>query len=281
MSAMQMEELLLIVGPYITKQFVVREPIPPNERLALTLRYLASGDYMQSISQKFYVSGPTVSNIVYQTCQAIWAVLQPLVLPANIPTEESLKIARGFQDTWQFPNCIGAIDGKHVRIQCPPNAGSQNFNYKGYHSIVLLAVCDANYLIRCVDIGAYGRRSDGGIFSDCVFGQKFESNDMNVPEPAPISTQRPTPLPYCLVGDEAFPAKSYMQRPYPKQNLEIRQCIYNYRLSCARRTIENTFGILVNTWRVYHQAINASGRTTIEIVKTTVCLHNWLRKQDP
>lgn len=104
----------------------------------------------------------------------------------------------------------------HLCFQCPNNAGSTYYNYKHAHSIVLLAICDANYLFRFVDIGAYGRRSDGGIFQDCVIGQKFDADEMNVPKPAAIAGGRV--LPYCLVGNEAFPLKIYMLRPYPGRN---------------------------------------------------------------
>lgn len=133
------------------------------------------------------------------------------------------------------------------------------YNYKNSHSLVLLAVCDANYVFRFVDIGAYGRRSDGGIFKDSIMGTKLENKQMRIPEAAPISDERETPLPYCIVDDEAFPLKTYLLRPYPgKQKLTPQKRIFNYRLSRARRVIENTFGILVNKWRIFRKPIIAN-----------------------
>ncbi len=66
----------------------------------------------------------------------------------------------------ELPNCVGAIDGKHVMMRCPPNTGSKYYNYKGYFSMVLLAVVDADYHFILVDIGSYGSNSDGGIFAN-------------------------------------------------------------------------------------------------------------------
>lgn len=143
-----------------------------------------------------------------------------------------------------------------------------------------MAVCDANYIFKFVDIGAYGRRSDGGIFKECQFGQKFERNEMNVPVAEAISENGPI-LPYCLVGDEAFPLKEYMLRPFPgKGGLTKERNIFNYRLSRARRTIENTFGILASQWRILRKPIIGKVETVEKIVQAIVCLHNWLRLQD-
>ena len=74
--------------------------------------------------------------------------------------------ARRFEERWGFPNCLGSIDGKHVFIKCPDNAGSLYYDYLKRHSIVLLAIVGPEYEFLCVDIGAYGRNSDGGIFEE-------------------------------------------------------------------------------------------------------------------
>lgn len=165
-------------------------------------------------------------------------------------------------------------------MQCPNNAGSTYFNYKNSHSIVLLGICDANYLFTFIDIGAYGRRSDGGVFKDSLMGQKFNEKKMNLPESKPLTVDG-MPLPYVLVGDEAFELTDYLLRPYPgKGGLNLNRNIFNYRLSRARRTIENCFGILVSQWRILKKPIESTVDNTINMVHAIICLHNWLRKRD-
>ncbi|XP_029679979.1 uncharacterized protein LOC115245692, partial [Formica exsecta] len=163
---------------------------------------------------------------------------------------------------------------------CPDNAGSAYFNYKHSHSIVLIGICNADYILTFVDIGAYGRRSDGGIFRDSIIGHKFNNREMNLPKSEPLTIDGPS-LPYVLVGDETFQLTEYLLRPYPgKGGLNQERTIFNYRLSRARRTIENTFGILVSQWRILKRPIICTVEKSMKIVQAIVCLHNWLRKQD-
>ena len=95
-----------------------------------------------------------------------------------------------------------------------------------------------------VDVWDAGCHSDGGVFSNSAFGKAFERGTLSILSPrSPTSTTQPA-LPFAFVGDEAFPFKKNLLRPYPGRNLTEPQAVYNYRLSRARRIIENSFGIL-------------------------------------
>lgn len=74
-------------------------------------------------------------------------------------------VAEDYYNRWNYPNCVGAMDGKHISLQAPINSGSEFFNYKGFFSIVLFAVVDANYNFIYANVGCQGRISDGGVFS--------------------------------------------------------------------------------------------------------------------
>lgn len=218
----------------------------------------------------------TVRKIVQEVCQAIWQVLKPIQMPS--PTAVMWKeIAQRYERIWNFPHCLGALDGKHINIRCPINAGSEYYNYKGTHSIVLLALVDANYKFIAIDVGAYGKNSDGAIFSNSLLGKSLANNSFNVPANEKL-TPNGEELPYVIVGDEAFPLKSYLLRPYSRRNLngDEQKKVFNYRLSRARRVVENSFGILAARWRIFLRYMEVQPKTAQNIVLAAICLHNML-----
>ena len=85
-------------------------------------------------------------------------------------------------------------------------------------------------------------------------------------------------MPYYLVGDDAFPLQQWLMKPYPGQGIEETQTIFNYRLSRARRVIENAIGILSARWRVFMSPLQTSAKNAETVVKATLCLHNFLRQ---
>ena len=139
----------------------VRNPISARVKLCITLRYLATGESFQSLAFQFRVHRTTIGRIVGQCLSSIINRFMIKAMPT--PTTISFQqIIADFYSKWNYPNVCGAIDGKHVRIRCPSRAGSAFFNYKDFHSIVLLAIVDAHYKFIAVDVGSYGREGDAG-----------------------------------------------------------------------------------------------------------------------
>lgn len=209
----------------------------------------------------------------------IWSLLQPQFLPKP-DAELWTKTADGYFTRWNFPNCIGSVDGKHIRLTKPPNSGSLFWNYKGYCSIVLLAVADAYGRLLVVDIGSYGSCSDGGIFSASCLGKHLSAGSLDIPPPKNIpGTEIVTP--HIFVADEAFALMPNMMKPFARRELTIPKRVFNYRLSRARRQIECTFGILSNTWRVLLKPIETDVSPAIDTVKAICVLHNFILAKEP
>lgn len=111
------------------------------------------------------------------------------------------------------------------------------------------------------------------------FGHRLNNNLLNLPKDKPFPGLI-EPKPYYFVGDEAFPLQMNLMRPFGGKMLSTEQRIYNYRLSRARRLIENTFGIMVARFRIFHTTIFKKPENVDGIVKACVCLHNYIKKAE-
>jgi hypothetical protein len=111
---------------------------------------------------------------------------------------------------WNFPNCCGAIDGKHCQIKRPDNC-LEFYNYKGTYSIILFALVDADYRSVFTDVGSNGRVNDGAVFRNSTLYSAVENNLLNWPDNS------------VRIGDDAFPLRNTLLKPYSKVNLNLKQ----------------------------------------------------------
>ena len=214
-------------------------------------RFLATRESFQSLPFVFRISPGYIGRIVKDALKHLGRRLVPTFLPQ--PSGSNFrKIAQQFSAKWNFPNCIGAIDGKHVRVVCPKNSGSLYFNYKNYLSIVLLALVDTDYKFIVIDVGSYGKEGDSGIFEKSVTGRHIRTGTFNFP------TEKALPrfgivLPHVIVGDEAFRLTKHVMKPYPKNQPaeDETKKNFNYHLCRARRVSENAFGLLSQCFRIF------------------------------
>lgn len=116
-----------------------------------------------------------------------------------------MQVAEDFEKFWNFPNCGGAIDGKHIRIVKPQNSGSYYYNYKGYCSVVLMAVVNAKYEFILVSVGGNGRL----IFDEFNFNKMLHNGKLNVPNNAVTKEH----MNFVFVADDAFPLTKHILKP--------------------------------------------------------------------
>lgn len=154
-----------------------------------------------------------------------------------------------------------------MTIKKPPDSESFYYNYKNTFSIVLLALVNANYEFLIVDVGLNGRISDGEVLGHSDFGKMMENQSLNIPEPQQVRRSNKI-LPYVFVADDAFAMNQNLLKPYSRvgNNLTEEQRIFNYRLSLARRIVENAFGILVSRFGVLQKDIILSPEKAQTIV---------------
>ncbi|KFM58225.1 hypothetical protein X975_05914, partial [Stegodyphus mimosarum] len=134
---------------------------------------------------------------------------------------------------------------------------------------------DANLKFIYVDVGINGRISDGDVWDKSKLKSLVESDQLFLPSPNTLPGTDIN-VPY---ADDAFPLTQHIMKPYPGRHLTIEKRIFNYRLSRARRIVENAFGILAARFRLLGTMILTSPQKAQYFVLAACCLHNLLRSK--
>lgn len=277
-------EILDSIRTRITRQDTnMRMAIEPGLKLAVTLRYLATGDSYRSLSYAFRVGISTICRFLVEVCQAITEAYNLEAFPDDWTEDFWKGIADKFNTRWNMPHTMGALDGKHVAIKKPKNTGSVYHNYKGFFSIPMLALVDADYRFLWVELGGVGHMSDAQIYLQSDLSKDLEDGSINRPAPCPLTDdpEDTIPVPYFIVSDDAFALKDYCLKPYSRNSMQSSEIIFNYRLSRARRVVENAFGLLAQRFRILLRTCELKPDNVREVIQCCVTLHNILLQRLP
>lgn len=250
----------------------LRASVSTRCRVSMSLYYLSSTTEYRTIANLFGVSPSFVCICVREVFQAIVDNMMSsfIFLPKG---EELEEIIKAYKEKWGFPMCSGAIDGTHIPILAPTDNHSDYINRKGYHSIVVEAVVDCNYLFRDIVIGWPGSVHDARVLGNSRLYQRGNEGRLftgNVSED--ISDTSISPF---LLGDPAFPLLSWLMKGYiGKSNSCAAHRTFNYRLSCARMTVENTFGRWKGRFRRFLKRVDMNVENVAVSTMASCILHN-------
>nr|CAI5858519.1 unnamed protein product [Callosobruchus analis] len=154
---------------------------------------------------------------------------------------------------------------------------AKHLQHKAHNSSTTRPLVDGNKRFLSVDVGQYGRVTDGNVFMNSSMGKRLTRQTFGLPPDEDLGGHL---LPYVIVADEAFPLKRFLMRPYPRsaRRLSESERIFNYRLSRSRNTVENAFGILASVWRIYQTPLECRIDLAEKIILATVVLHNYIHE---
>ncbi|KAK5640416.1 hypothetical protein RI129_011227 [Pyrocoelia pectoralis] len=143
-----------------------------------------------------------------------------------------------------------------------------------------MAVVDVNYKFIMIDVGSYGKNSDGGVLEHSEFGKLLYMKKLDLPQPKAIVENSTELFPFVLVGDEAFRLSENLMKPYPRRDLDEMKRRYNYHLSYTRQVVECTFGILTAKFRIFDTNIAIHPTKVDKVIKAACVLHNLIRVEE-
>ena len=205
------------IKSWITAEFwrdrtLMRDPVSPGLKLAVTLRHLATG--------------PIIEKFVPQVCDAITRAYRDQVMRCPTLPQDWLLVESIFRQRCNFPH---ALDGRHIPIRCPQGGDSFFRNCKGFQSIVLLALVDGDYKFVWVDMGAAGSTSDAQIFKHTDLRHKIDDGSIGFPDSESLGIGGPK-VNFFLLGDDAFPLMLWLMRRYSSHSMDLKERVFNYRI---------------------------------------------------
>ncbi|CAI6369369.1 unnamed protein product [Macrosiphum euphorbiae] len=185
------------------------KPISPSLQFLIALRYLARGQVQDDNGDLHGVSQPTVSRCSSQICRAL-ASLKNNYIKFPLTNEELASKKADFRRKFNMPSIIGAIDCTHIPdIQIKKVAGDYAqlyINRKGFYSINVQVICDANCHILHVIARWRGSAHDSRIWNESLIKEQFENGSING----------------ILLGDSGYACTPYMLTPIlnPQNDVE-------------------------------------------------------------
>ena len=260
--------------PFVQQQSTrMRSPVEVERQVALTLYYLADKGRMRKTANAFGLSRSTVSNVVRKVCHAICEHMGPLLIRLPKTEQEVKEKTKKFFEVWQFPQCLGAVDGTHIDIKQPSDNASDYINRKGWFSLNVQACCDYSCQFMDVVIKWPGSVHDARMFVNSGLNEKLRSGA--IPKCLKRVVSDEDPIPVVILGDPAYPLLLYLMKEYANGGSTTQEQYFGYKLCSARNVIECAFGRLKARFSSLRREMDINLIDLPTVIYACFILHNF------
>ncbi|XP_053382450.1 putative nuclease HARBI1 [Mercenaria mercenaria] len=259
-SADNIDRLVELLGPTLERRTRRNQALTPRQQILITLRFLATGNFMQVIGDTFGVDISTVSRVVRDVTDVLFG-LKDQFIKFPVTDHDRRRIMSGFYAIRGFPSVIGCIDGTHVKIISPGYPDEAAFvNRKHQHSINVQATCDHKGMFTSINACWPGSCHDSHILRVSNVGRYLEAHHQD-PERG------------YLLGDSGYPCRPFLLTPFLQPGNETEER-YNRAHISTRNLVERTFGVWKRTFHVLHVEIRMKPQRVTRVTVACAVLHN-------
>jgi len=240
-----------------------RPAVELRKQIFILLYYMCTQSTEYQIAQIFGISDSTVFNCIAHLIDVLYEDCQSALIRWPVG-DRLMQVVQGFRSKRDIDGVVGAVDGCHIAIACPNENACDYVNRKGYHSVVLQAVCDNDLFFTDVYVGWPGSVHDARVYRNSPLGESLETDP-----------DRLCPNGLFLLGDAAYPLSCELMTPIKDTgSLSNAETYYNFCHSSTRMTIERAFGLLKGRFRrlKFVNVVNAEKR--VRVVVVACMLHN-------
>lgn len=232
---------------------VLNKCLNPSLQVCVAVRFYATGSMQLTIGSWIHIDQSTVSRTCYRVTKAILSYYSKVI---TIP-EDLMSVKRAFYNISGIPNVIGCIDGTHVKINTPSKGQfpDEYINRKGYHSINVQCVCDANCYFLDVDASWPGSVHDNRIFKNSILYERLQRRNLGM-----------------LFGDKGYGLTPFLLTPYRENG--VIEDYFNKIHKRVRNCIERAFGQCKKRFYCLQNTLNISLERAGQTIVACMILHN-------
>ncbi|XP_061961541.1 protein ALP1-like [Populus nigra] len=247
------------------------------EKVGMFLYTLALGASNREVQERFHHSGETISRNFKEVLRSVCLLAADFIRLVDPKfTTTPLEIEMNPRYMPYFKNCIGAIDGTHVRACVSQEIQIPFIGRNGIPTQNIMAACSFNMQFTFVWAGWEGSAHNTRIFYEAI-------GNTNIQFPRPPEGK------YYLV-DSGYPNEYGYLGPYRGERYHLpefhrrgqprsREELFNRVHSSLRCVIECTFGVWKKRWRILQTMPEFPYKSQVKIVVASMALHNYIRRK--
>ncbi|KHJ84807.1 transposase, IS4 family, partial [Oesophagostomum dentatum] len=248
--------VLNLVADDLAPQTVRSASLTAAEKLGVFLDTIGSGGVQRNSGVMRGCSQPTVSRIIAEVSEVFYNRRHEFIF---WPDERKLADTRTkFFDVCGIPNVVGAVDGSLIPIQGPSENSESFMCRKGFYSMNLSAIVDADQSFRWISVKFPGSVHDSRIFRESVIHGEFSRGEKTG----------------ILLADSGYRAENFLLKPILRENRTPAEERFTRAQCRGRAVVERAFGSLKKQFLSLHSELRYSPQQCGKIMVTACALRN-------